>query len=429
MNTPNHKASIVPREYRFAFILLTACFAAWGLANNMTDPLVKVFPRIFTMTALQGALVQFSFYGAYFCFALPAAILIKKTSYKTGVLAGLGLFITGAFLFYPASVSLTYGSFLCALFVLAGGLAILETSANPFIIALGPEETATQRLNLAQAFNPVVSNIGVFLAALFILPNLNIAGDAERLAMKIADPTALREIQSNELAAFMGPYVGMAACMLFLWLAIALTRMPRASDASPRIDLWPTIKRLMSNPHYVFGVIAQFFYVAAQICMWTFTIQYGTEVLGLTVAQSGFYLQASLIVFLLFRFVCTALMRVMRPSKLLLAMAAGGAALCAVAVLSSGQVGLIAIVAVSACMSLMYPTIYGIALKGLGEDTKLGAGGLVMAILGGALLPLLQAGIIDRFGAAVSYLVPLACFGVVLAFARFDLVHPPRTGR
>lgn len=415
------KPPVVPRQYLLAFILLTTCFAAWGAANNMTDPLVKVFSRIFSMTNLQGALVQFSFYGAYFCLALPAALIIKRFSYKTGVLVGLGLFIIGALLFYPASQSMTYIHFLLAIYILASGLSILETSCNPYIISLGDPRTATQRLNLAQSFNPIGSNIGVFLAATFILSKVNPATDAEREVLANTDPGALEAIQRAELSAVMGPYVTMACVLLILWMAIAFTRMPAASDASKQIDFLPTLRRLFRNNHYAFGVVAQFFYVAAQICVWTFLIQYATLVLDFTEETAGWYLQASIIIFLVFRFICTALMRVIRPSAMLLVMSALAAALALYAIAVPGLSGLWAIVGISACMSLMFPTIYGIALQGLGEDTKIGAAGLVMAILGGALFPLVQARIIDTVSANASYIVPFVCFIVVAAYAVFDL--------
>lgn len=443
---------LVPREYRLAFGLLTTCFAAWGLANNMTDPLVRAFKGIFTdLSNTESALVQFSFYGAYFVLALPAAFLIKRFSYKTGVLVGLGLFAVGALLFYPASLALRFGPFLAAIFVLAGGLSILETSCNPYIVALGPEETGTRRLNLAQSFNPVGSVIGMMLAGFLILPRMNPATEAERKAMA---PELLRQIQTGELAAVMGPYVGTAFALVGLWLAIALVRMPRASDAGPRIDFLATVGRLVRNRHYAFGVVAQFFYVAAQICVWTYTIHYiakivddgrgqpliallestginrfvrairlvepGRELTGLTVA--GIYHICAMLLFLSFRFVCTALMRHFRPSLLLAVMAALAALLCGVVMVSVNLLGTLCLIAISACMSLMFPTIYGIALHGLGEDTKFGGAGLVMAILGGALLPLVQARIIDLSTPALSYVVPLGCFLVVLAYGVFDLV-------
>ncbi len=443
---------LVPREHRLPFVLLTTCFAAWGLANNMTDPLVRAFKGIFTdLTNAESALVQFSFYGAYFVLALPAAFLIKRFSYKTGVLVGLGLFAVGALLFYPASLAMRFGPFLGAIFVLASGLSILETSCNPYIVALGPEETGTRRLNLAQSFNPVGSVIGMMLAGFLILPRMNPATEAERKAMA---PELLRQIQSEELAAVMGPYVGTALALIGLWLAIALARMPRASDAGRRIDFLATLQRLLGNRHYAFGVVAQFFYVAAQICVWTFTIHYiakivdegggrpliellessgihqfvrtirlvepGRELTGLTVA--GIYHICAMLLFLSFRFICTALMRYIRPSLMLAGMGLLAMGLTLGVMTAVNLTGTLCLIFISACMSLMFPTIYGIALHGLGEDTKFGGAGLVMAILGGALLPLLQAWIIDLSTPALSYCVPLGCFAVVTAYGVFDLV-------
>ena len=417
------KQPIVFREMVVPFVLLVTCFAAWGVAANMTDPLVKVFSKIFTMSTLQAALVQFSYYGAYFCLALPAAFINRRFSYKVGVLTGLGLAAGGAFLFYPASQFMTYGYFLAALFILAAGLSILETSANPFVIAMGPEANATRRLNLAQAFNPVGTNIGVFLAATLILPYLNAATAEDRAAMTAE---RLRDVQAAELNAVMTPYVGMAFVLVAIWIGIALVRMPTAGEAAadgPRdVHLGAAIRRLLRNAHYRYGVIAQFFNVAAQTCVWTFTIQYVMEALdGVDEAGAGVYLQYSLIVFLVARFFMTWLMGFVRPSALLAGMALLGTALCTYMILSPNTSGVWALIAISACLSLMFPTIYGVALHGLGEDTKFGAAGLVMAILGGALMPLVHGAVLDAYGAAFSYIVPALCFLVVAGYGVFDL--------
>ncbi len=441
---------LLRREYLLPFILLTICFPAWAVANNMTDPLVRTFSRIFTMSTFQSSLVQFSFYGAYFCLAIPAAILIKRYTYKTGVLVGLGLFIVGALLFFPASRLMEFNFFLMAIFVLASGLSVLETSCNPYIIAMGDEKTATRRLNLAQAFNPVGAVLGAMLAGFFILPKINPLTDAERALLSMEE---VREIRAPELAAVMGPYLGMAVVLIFLWLAIAFVRMPRASDAGPAIDFQPTLRRLLNNRHYSFGVVAQFFYVAAQICVWTFTIHYVADIVangegesligfleatgiiglvqGIRMIQpdqmmtgetvAGIYHVCALFVFLIFRFVCTGLMHIIRPSAMLLGMAVLGLLFTLVVMGSPNLVGVLALIAISGCMSLMFPTIYGIALHGLGDDTKLGAAGLIMAILGGALFPLLQGALVDAIGAPLSYAVPLVCFAVVAAYAVFDL--------
>lgn len=407
---------------KLPFILLVTCFAAWGIAANMTDPLVQVFSKIFSMSTLQASFVQFSYYGAYFLLALPAAFINRRFSYKTGVLVGLGCAIAGAFMFYPASQAMTFGFFLMALFLLAGGLSILETSANPFVIAMGPEENATRRLNFAQAFNPVGTNIGVFMAATLILPQLNSASEEARAAMA---PEALLTIQQSELQAVMVPYVGFACVLIAIWLVIALTKMPTEKVAGEvvggDINFSATLGRLLSNRHYLFGVIAQFFNVAAQTCAWTFTIQYVMNAIGGNEAQAGWYLQASLIVFLVSRFIMVWLMGFLRPAALLSVMALAGAGLCLFAVSSPNIAGVWAVVMLSACLSLMFPTIYGIALHGLGEDTKFGAAGLVMAILGGALMPLVHGGVMDAKGAAFAYIVPAACFVIVALYGLFDL--------
>ncbi len=416
------KTPFVYPNMRLPFILLITCFAAWGVAANMTDPLVKVFSKIFTMSTLQAALVQFAYYGAYFCLALPAAFINQRYSYKVGVLVGLGLATLGAFAFYPASLTMTYGFFLAALFILAGGLSILETSANPFVMSMGPEKSATRRLNLAQAFNPLGTNLGVLLAATLILPKLNSATAAQRAAMT---PEALRAVQAAELNAVMTPYVGMAFVLLLLWILIALGRVPKTHEPSTRAvrrgSFRATINRLFANTHYRYGVIAQFFNVAAQTCTWTFTIQYVQEAIGGNEASAGYYLQYSLLVFLVSRFVLTWVMGFVRPTALLTGLALLGNLLCVYAVFSPTLAGVWSLVLVSGCLSLMFPTIYGVALYGLGEDTKFGAAGLVMAILGGAIMPLVQGAMVDAFGAAISYLTPALCFLVVAGYGFFNL--------
>jgi FHS family L-fucose permease-like MFS transporter len=414
---------LVPREHVLAFSLLTACFAAWGLANNMTDPLVRVFSRVFTMSQTESALVQFAFYGAYFCMALPAALLIRRTTYKTGVLVGLGLFILGALLFFPAANTMKYWHFLIALYVLACGLSILETSANPFIMALGPAATATRRLNFAQAFNPVGSNLGILLATYFIVANISELSDEERTALRSSDPVAFEELTRRDLGAVMGPYLGTALGLSALWLAIAAKRMPKYHDKGELDPLPRVFGRLFKNAHFVWGVVAQFFYVAAQICVWTFLIQYAADCAGLSDTAGAGYLQASLIVFLVARFAGTALMGKFSPALLLLLSGVGGVLCCVYAVVFPGQAGLVALVAVSGFMAIMFPTIYGIALEDVGPDKKIGAALLVMAILGGALLPIVQGKVIDTAGAAVSYAVSTFCLIVVAVYAGWSLVR------
>jgi FHS family L-fucose permease-like MFS transporter len=417
------KAPLVFASLKIPFILLILCFAAWGSAANLSEVLVGVFRRIFTMSNFQSALVTFAYYGAYFLLAIPAAFINKRFGYKTGVLTGLGLAAVGGLLFIPASKILVYGVFLIALFVLAAGLSILETSANPFVIAMGPEQTATQRLNLAQAFNPVGANIGVLLGALIILPRLTTEAAKESL-----NPLQLRAAQEKDLSLVLGPYLGIAAVLIVIWLLIFFRKMDNPQEqqeheiegAHPHAHKG-VLGRLFRNRHYRYGVLAQFFNVAAQVCTWSFTIQYAQDIVGISTARSGWFLQASLLVFLVSRFVMTYLLGIFRPTRLLFIMACVGIGLAVFAVVSENLAGLIAVVCISACLSLMFPTIYGVALQGLGEDTKFGAAGLVMAILGGALVPPIQGAVADATNHAVAYIVTAICFTCVAAYALFDL--------
>jgi len=363
------KVGLVYPGLAVPFALLITCFAAWGSAANLTDVLVGVFRHIFTMSNFQSALVQFAYYGAYFSLAIPAAFINRRFGYKAGVLTGLGLAALGGFLFIPASQLLAYGFFLLALFVLAAGLSILETSANPFVIAMGPEQNATQRLNLAQAFNPVGANIGVLMGAVLILPR--ITPEAEKASMSAAQ---LQQAQETDLSLVLKPYTGIAAVLLLIWLLIAFRKMHVPAERAEGTEVRKgALGRLWRNAHYRYGVAAQFFNVAAQVCTWTFTIQYAQDVVGIPVARSGWFLQASLILFLIARFVMTYLLGIFRPTKLLFAMGALGVVLALIGVFSPNLVGLFAIVAISISLSLMFPTIYGVALQGLGEDTKFGA--------------------------------------------------------
>ena len=397
------------------FILITSLFLMWGLANNMTDTLLSAFKRIMSMSDFQTTFVQYAFYGAYFCLAIPAAVLIKKFTYKTGILIGLALFIIGSLLFYPASKTMVYGHFLAALFILAGGLSILETSANPYIVAMGPEETGTQRLNLAQSFNPIGSIIGVLLSKLFILSELNRAGEAERASMS---PEQLQAIQSEELTGVMGPYVGVAFFLMLLWVLIFFNRMPTSSDEDSNLNFGAAWGRLLGKRSYVWAVTALFFYMGAQIGTWSFTIRYVMKELNLNEEQSADYYLAALILFLASRFVCTYLMRFISPRNLLAGLALLGMVLTGVVISTGGYVGVIALVGISGCLSLMFPTIYGLGLRGLGQDTKIGGSGLIMAILGGAVLTGIQGQISDATQSInLSFLLPLFCLGVVLYFA------------
>ncbi len=411
---------LVPPELRAPFILLLLCFTAWGVAANLTDILVGVFRGIFDMSNFQSSLVQFAYYGAYFALALPAGFINNRFGYKTGVLVGLGLAAVGGLLFLPASMVLQYNMFLLALFVLAAGLSILETSANPFVIAMGDERTATLRLNLAQSFNPIGANIGVLMGAVMILPNLT-----PESSKAIMDGEQLLESQEADLALVLMPYLGIAAVLVLIWLLIYFRqfKLPDHPPYGPPGASGNIAVRLWMNRHYRYGVLAQFFNVAAQTCVWTFTIIYAQDVVGISPEGSGWWLQASLIIFLISRFVMTWLLGIFRPSLLLFIMAVFGVCCCLLATVSLNLVGMVAVVATSASLSLMFPTIYGIALQGLGQDAKFGSAGLVMAILGGALMPMVHAFVMDIASPAAGYLVPGACLALVGLYALFDLRH------
>ncbi|GAA5522155.1 L-fucose:H+ symporter permease [Aliifodinibius salicampi] len=411
------KAPLLP------FILITSLFFMWGLANNLTDTLLAAFKRIMSLSDFQTSWIQIAFYGAYFCLALPAAVFIKRFTYKSGVLLGLGMYVLGALLFYPASIAMQYGLFLGALYVLAGGLAVLETSCNPYIIAMGDPSTGTRRLNLAQSFNPIGSISGVIISKFYILSQLDMAGAEERAAMSAEQ---LQTVQQAELDAVMGPYVGLGLLLFFLWIVIASIKMPKASTESTTVDLWPALKRLSKNRKYVMGVVAQFFYVGAQICVWSFTIRYVMDELNVAESAASNYYIAALVIFTFFRFVNTYLMKYLKPTNLLMGSALAGSFFTFIVIAGSGYVGVIALVAISASMSLMFPTIFGLASEGLGEDTKIGSSGLIMAIGGGAALPALQGLLSDATGSIhISYWIPLVCFLVVALYGllnkKYDL--------
>lgn len=415
-------------SYIVPFILITSCFALWGFANDITNPMVKAFSKIFRMSATDGALVQVAFYGGYFAMAFPAAMFIRRYSYKAGVLVGLGLYALGALLFYPAKMTGEYYPFLAAYFILTCGLSFLETSSNPYILSMGSEETATRRLNLAQSFNPMGSLLGMFVAMNFIQAKLNPLDTAARAQLNDAQFEAVKE---SDLSVLIAPYLAIGIVIFAMFMLILIKKMPHNGDKNHDINFVPTLRRIFSLPHYREGVIAQFFYVGVQIMCWTFIIQYGTPILmadGMTeqVAEvmSQQYNIIAMVIFCCSRFICTFLLRYINTGQLLMILAiAGGALVCGV-IFMHNIYGLYCLVGVSACMSLMFPTIYGIALTGLGDDAKFGAAGLIMSILGGSVLPPLQASIIDRgelFGMPavnVSFVLPFICFVVIAIYGQ-----------
>lgn len=388
--------------------------------------MVKAFSKIFRMSATDGALVQVAFYGGYFAMAFPAAMFIRRYSYKAGVLVGLGLYALGAFMFYPAKMTGEYYPFLIAYFILTCGLSFLETSSNPYILSMGTEETATRRLNLAQSFNPMGSLLGMYVAMNFIQAKLNPLDTASRAGLTPAEFEAVKEY---DLSVLIGPYLAIGLVILAMFVLILFWRMPKNGDKNHNIDFVPTLRRIFAMPHYREGVIAQFFYVGVQIMCWTFIIQYGTRVLmadgmaeqAAEVASQQYNILA-MIIFCCSRFICTFLLRYVNTGRLLTVLAIVGGLLVVGVIGLQNIYGLYCLVGVSACMSLMFPTIYGIALTGLGDDAKFGAAGLIMAILGGSVLPPFQAAIIDQVellgmpAVNVSFILPFVCFVVIAIY-------------
>ena len=395
---------VIEKKHLVPFILITSLFFLWGLANNMTDTLLAAFKRIMSMSDTQTSFIQLAFYGAYFCVAFPAALFIRKHSFKSGVILGLCLYAIGAMLFFPAAKVASYGFYLAAIYVLACGCSVLETTANPYILSMGDPETATRRLNVAQAFNPLGSITGILLSQAFILTDIS-------------------------LYSVSGTYFGLG-CVLVVIMAIMLcVKMPegRESVSVESQSNWrSSVKRLVSNRKYLFGVIAQFFYVGAQIGVWSFTIRIVMSELGILEKPAATIYLISIIGFCVSRFVYTWLMKYYKPSKLLIFGAILSLLCTLIVVFASGTqwVLVISLMLISVFMSLMFPTIYGIALGeveneslgGFAGDAKIGASGLIMAILGGAVLTPIQGMVSDAMGINWSYLVPAACFAVVLMY-------------
>ena len=433
MTNRNNKQSrlLVTREgvsYVLPFIVVTCCFALWGFANDITNPMVKAFSKIFRMSVTDGTLVQVAFYGGYFCMALPAALFIRRHSFKSGIVTGLTLYALGVLLFIPARSFGSFWPFLIAYFILTCGLSFLETTANPYILLMGDRETATRRLNFAQSFNPIGSLAGMFVAMNFIQARLSPLDTAQRATLGDTEFEALKQ---SDLGVLVQPYALLSVVIILLLVILLLVRIPavRQSAREKREPLLPAARRLLVNKSYRNGVVAQFFYVGAQITCWTFIIQYGTRVFmaeGMSEQAAEVLSQryniVAMVIFCLMRFVNIYLMKYYKPHRLLVFFAAVALLLLlAGVIIAGGRVGLCCLVAVSACMSLMFPTIYGIALADVGEDAELGSAGLIMAILGGSLLPAIQAMIIDSHVAwlpavNLSFVVPALCFLVVMLY-------------
>lgn len=417
------KKVVVSKKVLMPFILITGLFALWGFANDITNPMVAAFQTIMEISNVRAALVQFAFYGGYATMAIPAAIFIKKYSYKNGILMGLGLYAIGALMFYPAARYEIFEFFLVSLYILTFGLAFLETTANPYILSMGDPKTATRRLNLAQSFNPMGSLLGMFVASNFILRSLesdkrDAAGELIFNTLNEAEKAAIR---THDLAVIRNPYVLLGFVVIVMFIIIYLSKMPVRENADHTIHLKDSFRRLMKNIKYREGVVTQVFYVGAQIMCWTFIIHYADN-LGISKSTAQNYNILAMMIFLLSRFISTMLMKYLNARLLLMVFGIGGMLTTTGVILIQGMAGLYLLIATSAFMSLMFPTIYGIALEGIGDDSTLGAAGLVMAIVGGALMPPLQGAIIDlgRVGRLpavnVSFILPFISFVVITIY-------------
>ena len=414
------KREVVSKKVLIPFILVTSLFTLWGFANAVTDPMVQAFKKVLELSNSQAAWVQMAFYGGYFCMALPAAMFMRKYSYKTGILIGLGLYAIGALLFYPAALSEKFWFFCLGLYILTFGLAFLETAANPYALALGPKETATQRLNLAQAFNPVGLILGLLIAQQFVLKKLK--------SDDISDFSSLDEaskilIKTSDLMVIRDPYVILGILLIGVFILFATIKMPQSKDENTMHNISSTFSALAKDRNYLLGLLAQTLYVGAQIMCWTYIYQYA-EGIGMDNVSAGYYQMAAFILFTFGRAVGTYLLRYMNSGKLLMYFAISAMIFVLGTIFINSNIGLSSLVGISFCMSLMFPTIYGIALGNLTEEqSKIGSAGLVMSIVGGALLPKLQGNIIDAGGNGVSdmlilgvpevnfsFILPLLCF-------------------
>ncbi|MDO4429996.1 MAG: L-fucose:H+ symporter permease [Lonepinella koalarum] len=417
-------AKVLEKKFVVPFILITTLFALWGFANDITNPMVAVFQTVMEIPASEAALVQFAFYGGYGTMAIPAALFASRYSYKAGVLLGLALYAIGAFLFIPAAMYEQFSFFLWSLYILTFGLAFLETTANPYILSMGDPATATRRLNLAQSFNPLGSITGMFVASQIVLTNLesekrDAAGNLLFNSLSAAEKAV---VKTHDLAMIRNPYVVIGLVVLAVFIVIALYKMPATKvEEGGRISIKESVSRLWANAKYREGVLAQVFYVGVQIMCWTFIIQYA-ERIGLTKAEAQNWNIAAMALFISSRFISTAMMKYLKAELMLFLFAVGGFFSILGVMFIDGMGGLYCLVLTSGFMSLMFPTIYGIALDGQGEESTLGAAGLVMAIVGGALMPPLQGMIIDQGVVAgmpavnFSFILPLICFVAIAIY-------------
>lgn len=426
--TKKTKITIVPKQLLWPFVLITSLFALWGFANAVTDPMVQAFKKVLELSNSEAAWVQMAFYGGYFSMALPAAYFIRKYSYKTGILIGLGLYSIGALLFYPAATFEQFWFFCFGLYVLTFGLAFLETTANPYILSMGPKQTATQRLNLAQSFNPIGLVLGLLVAQQFVLENLQ--------SDTIENFSELEEvkkglIRSADLMVIRNPYVILGLVVLGVFILIAINKMPQVVG-KVGLSFKENILKLINKNKYLFGVVSQVCYIGAQIMCWTYIYQYA-ESKGISSSMAANFQFMAFVIFLVGRAIGTYLLSFFNAGSLLMYFSIGAAICTIITIGSTSDVGMYSLVFISFFMSILFPTIYGIALDGLNEEeSKIGAAGLVMAIVGGAVMPKIQGMIIDIGGnnvndmvflgvseVNISFILPLICFFIIAIYGKW----------
>lgn len=431
------KIPVVARELLVPFIIITSLFALWGIANDLTNPMVSAFKKVMPeLSNTQASLVQFAFYFGYFFMAMPAALFIRKFSYKSGIILGLIFYVVGAFLFYPAAQLESFNFYLISLWVITCGLAFLETTSNPLILALGDAETATRRLNLAQAFNPIGSLTGMLMAQVLVIGSLR-SNDYTRKAYSALSLDQMAVIRENDLGIISLPYIGLGVLVLVILAIVIFTKIPTTSEQQ-KMGLKASFQKLFANRRYVTGVLAQMFYVGAQIMCWTYIYQY-VDFLNSSLAAdqqltATWFNMAAMIMFLMGRWIGTALMKNYVPARLLMIFGIAGVGCLIILILFQGIVGLYALILTSMFMSIMFPTIYGIALKGMGGEAKIGSAGLVMAIVGGSFGPVLFGTILDFGGSgladiqmlgfipevAFAFIIPLICLVVVAVYGFYS---------
>lgn len=407
------KSKLIAPETRVSFILVTALFLFWGIPNNLNDILIKQFMKSFEISRLQAGLIQSAFYLGYFLLAIPAAMVMKKYSYKVGLVTGMFLYSLGTFLFWPAAHSGKYLFFLFALFVIASGLSFLETGANPFIAGLGTPQTSERRLNFSQAFNPFGAILGVLIGTVFIFSGIEHDQAKIEMMKQAGEYSAYLE---SETMRVVRPYMVLGV-VVFLWaILIMRTKFPKITSEESNSEDKGNPRELLRYRHFVTGVLAQFCYVGAQVGTWSYFIQYAQDYTGIAEKSAGYFLTGTLVAFLIGRFSATVIMKYIKPGKLMGIYALMNIMLISIAVIFPGWVGIWSIFLSSFFMSLMFPTIFALGIKGLGANTKIAGSMIVMAIIGGGVFTPLM-GLIAANSMALAMLVPLGCYCIISLYA------------